>query len=745
VLRFGVFELDLKTGELRTSGRLVNLQPQPSRVLALLASRAGELVSREELRQEIWGKETFVDFEHALNFCVRRIRASLGDDADIPRYIETLPRRGYRFIAKVEWVQPATSGQGAAKPITGGFPPDEAAPPPDGQQPPRSASGPHAAVPQGSSPVPVPLPSPAPQHPLWWSRMARLSLAVAGLVVVGAGIYGLRPAAEPRVLQTAQLTHFGRAAAGQGVATDGARIYFSELKGGRYIIDQVSASGGEPTPLPLPFSNGEVFDVSPDHTELLVASFSGLEAVMPLWVAPVTGGSPRRLGDALGDSGAWSPDGKTVAYTSGSDLNLVNNDGTAPRRIVRMPAPSTLGDVRWSPSGRVLRFDVANSPTTPPISEWEVSADGSGLHPLPLRPQADPSELNGLGTWMPDGRYFVFRSYKGQGMTGIWAVREAGGMFGNFNRNPVELYGSPQTLYAPLPSTDGKRIFFISEQEQRELVRYDAASRQFVPYFSGIFARYIDFSRNGKLAAYNFSPGFTLWLSKPDGSEKRQLSFSPMETADPHFSPDGRQIATSASIGTQSSLYLFSTEEGGKPERLGSLNSVGGVLGWSPDGASFVFWRRADSGPSSKLGLYLFDLKTREASLLPGSEDLHHGALSPDGLHAVALGDSNKSVVLYDLHTHRQSVLARGAVLYYPCWSHDGREVFYQDIFEGPNQPIYRLRLADRKVEQVTNFTQAFPADVAGYRLTGLTPDDSPLATLIRSNSDLYALDVDFP
>src|SRR5271157_1003725 len=118
MLRFGVFELDLKTGELRTNGRPVDLQPQPARVLAFLASRAGELVSRDELRQEIWGKETFVDFEHALNFCVGRIRAALGDDAETPRYIETLPRRGYRFVARVEWVQPAaTNGAVGPEPV----------------------------------------------------------------------------------------------------------------------------------------------------------------------------------------------------------------------------------------------------------------------------------------------------------------------------------------------------------------------------------------------------------------------------------------------------------------------------------------------------------------------------------------------------------------------------------------------------------------------------------------------------
>jgi DNA-binding winged helix-turn-helix (wHTH) protein/TolB-like protein len=100
-IRFGLFELDPATGDLRREGRPVRLQPQPARVLALLVSRAGEVVSREELRQQIWNDGTFVDFERGLNFCISQIRTALNDSADSPRFIETLPKRGYRFIAPV--------------------------------------------------------------------------------------------------------------------------------------------------------------------------------------------------------------------------------------------------------------------------------------------------------------------------------------------------------------------------------------------------------------------------------------------------------------------------------------------------------------------------------------------------------------------------------------------------------------------------------------------------------------------
>ena len=101
LLRFGVFELNLDAEELRKDGTPIKLPPQPVKILALLASRAGQVVTRDEIQTEIWGEETYVDFEHGLNQCIKQIRTALNDNADKPLYVETLPRRGYRFLAPV--------------------------------------------------------------------------------------------------------------------------------------------------------------------------------------------------------------------------------------------------------------------------------------------------------------------------------------------------------------------------------------------------------------------------------------------------------------------------------------------------------------------------------------------------------------------------------------------------------------------------------------------------------------------
>ena len=115
LLRFGVFEVDLTAGELRKNGALIRLQEQPFQVLTALLQNAGQVVTRDELREKIWPADTFVDFDHSLNTAVNKIRESLGDSASSPRFVETLARRGYRFLAPVDSVAAATTASASAQ------------------------------------------------------------------------------------------------------------------------------------------------------------------------------------------------------------------------------------------------------------------------------------------------------------------------------------------------------------------------------------------------------------------------------------------------------------------------------------------------------------------------------------------------------------------------------------------------------------------------------------------------------
>src|ERR1700690_3455622 len=109
-VQFGLFEADLKTGELRRSGILVRLQSQPFKLLAALLEEPGQVVSREALQQRLWGADTTVDFDHSLGIAVNKLREALGDHAENPRFVETLAKRGYRFIAPVKTIDPELSG-----------------------------------------------------------------------------------------------------------------------------------------------------------------------------------------------------------------------------------------------------------------------------------------------------------------------------------------------------------------------------------------------------------------------------------------------------------------------------------------------------------------------------------------------------------------------------------------------------------------------------------------------------------
>jgi DNA-binding winged helix-turn-helix (wHTH) protein len=121
ILRFGVFELDRQAEQLLKNGRVVRLQPKPFKLLCLLAGQAGKLVTREDIQKALWSSDTFVDFEQGVNFAIKQVREALGEDADRPLYLQTVPKRGYRFVAPVDRVPAdATAAEPAYRPATDG-------------------------------------------------------------------------------------------------------------------------------------------------------------------------------------------------------------------------------------------------------------------------------------------------------------------------------------------------------------------------------------------------------------------------------------------------------------------------------------------------------------------------------------------------------------------------------------------------------------------------------------------------
>jgi serine/threonine protein kinase/WD40 repeat protein len=572
---------------------------------------------------------------------------------------------------------------------------------------------------------------------------ATVLLAVTALSV----LFITSPAPTPRGRQTVQVTQFGRVEGNARIVTDGAWLYFVARKGGRHSLAQVPVGGGEPTAITTPLRNPTLFDISPDHSELLAGDVVAGFDEQPLWILPTSGAAPHRLGELAASEAVWSPDGRRIAYVRDSNLYVADLHEGRPENILEV-TPDAQWPV-WSPDGRVLRF-TRTDPLTDMNSIWEVSAEGANLHRMLAGWGAAPTQWGdgeSRGKWTPDGKYYVFSAAR-EGKTSMWAIREKSDFLHRSSRVPVLLYASDLASVSLKPSADGKRVYFVGFKDARELARYDSSLKQFIPYLSGISTRDISFSRDGQWVAYVSFPGGVLWRSRVDGSERRELTSRALEGGAPQWSPDGKQIAFAARIpGKATGIFLVSSE-GGTPEAViggETYNAVHAV--WSPDGNSLLIARDspATNGQSAQVGIYQFDLKTRQQSLFPGSVGLWELARSPDGRYLAALNFDYRTIMLFDSHSGHWTVLAKGTWLFGLAWSSDNKWVYSQDVSGNSEQPIFRVRISDGKIEHIATSAQIFRADVKGFNFLGLAPDGSPLAALGRGTGDIYALDVDFP
>jgi serine/threonine protein kinase/Tol biopolymer transport system component len=571
-------------------------------------------------------------------------------------------------------------------------------------------------------------------------------LALGLVVFTGLLWFFTSPAPAPKVFQTVQLTRFGRVATDAALATDGVRLYFVERRGAHYSLAEVPVGGGEPVPIATPFPNTWLYDISPDRSELLVGSFTGEGSATPLWILPTSGGPPHRLNDVTADGARWSPDGRRIAYATGSELYLIDRNGSQPRKLVTVPGLTR--EPVWSPDGLALRF-VQWDPVLYTTSLWEVSAEGQNLHRLLAGWREAPTDWGdgeSGGEWTGDGKYFVFRSARSS-VASIWAIREKGGLLRRTSRAPGLLAASDLGVGSLIPATNGKRVFFAGGWGNRELARFDSRLKQFVPYLSGAPARYISFSRDGQWVAYVTVPGYSLWRSRVDGSDRLQLTFPPTASACPCWSPDGKQIAFSARVPGGASKILMISSDGGKPEPVTAGDFFEVRPEWSSDGNFLLFTGTPSSrdGKAHQTSIYQLDLTTKQLSMFPGSEGLQDSAPSPDGRYLAALGVDYKSLMLFNFQAGRWAELATGTGLFGLAWSPDSKYVYSQDLYEGPVQPIFRVRISNRKIERTATSRQILRADVTSFSFLGLAPDGSPLVTLIHSNSDIYALDVSFP
>ena len=705
VVRFGDFELDVRTGELRNGDSRLTLPDQPLHALTALLERPGELVTRDELRQRLWPTDTFVDFEHGLNAVVKRLRDVLGDSAEAPRFIETIPRRGYRFIASVSSVNGGQVVLVQSESLSAEPGPDVVA-----EQPPPARA----------------------------NRARRVRLV--SVIVVAAGVLMAlfafrRELPPPIVTKITQLTTDGENKTGV-LVTDGLRLYFIQHVNNERRIAQVSVSGGETIHVPVPFAKPGLDDISQDGSGLFVGSYEG-PGPYPYWVVPLPGGSARPLGELRSHDVHPTPDGRQIAYATNSDLFIANSDGSGPRKLASFPDRSA-GNAAWSPDGSRLRFTVIDW-RIPEWSLWEILRDGTGLRPL--LPGWNTDALVCCGRWTPDGAYYVFQLSQ-QGVTSLWAIREKDGFLSRASRKPFQLATGALRFREPAPSKDGHTIFAIGDQVRAEIMRRDSTTGEWIPLSLGPSVKSItelNYSRRGDWVAYATYPDMTLWRSRLDDSERQQLTFPPLEVRWPSWSPDGEKLVINARLpGKPWKMYVIRAD-GGSPEQLVPGTETESFPDWSPDGRQIAFSGSpfTEPGIAEPDGLFLLDLSTKQVRRIPGSEGLFGARWSPDGRLLVALRLDFSKLMLLDVITGKWEELATG-VLHFASWSRDGRYLFFERW--GDDIGATRIRIRDRKEEKIGSLKE-FRRTIGPERCwSGLTPDNELLVLRDIGTQEIYAL-----
>ena len=419
IVRFGTFELELQSGELRHAGQKVKLQEQPFQVLATLLEHPGKVVTREELRSKLWPEDTFVDFDHSLNAAIKRLRDALGESADAPVYIETLARRGYRFIAPVN----------------------------------------------GSSGLSGMAVAPALERSQSFFFAHRIAIACIAPIVIAALLWAMwrLPSRHADITErklTANLSENSVSSA--AVSADGKYLAYADNTG--VYLKLISTGETHPVPLPPGFS-ARVDDWFPDGSHLLVTRQEPSRKAS-LWSISLFGGSPRQLADDA--SGAsLSPDGYRIAFFRGASSFdgvwgqeewVMRSDGT---EVVKVAAAgsdgSMVGVPTWSPDGKSIAYNRTNcaykmSTSSIEVNEWQ-------------KPNAQTlfsdSRLTPALHWLRDGRliYALGDSrYDRQGSS-LWIVpvRE----FAKISGPPNRITGGSGWILHVAGSADGRVVTIL--------------------------------------------------------------------------------------------------------------------------------------------------------------------------------------------------------------------------------------------------------------------------------------------
>jgi Tol biopolymer transport system component/DNA-binding winged helix-turn-helix (wHTH) protein len=583
-ITFDNFEVDLRSGEIRKNGSRIRLQAQPFQLLALLLVNAGEVVTREEICRDLWPANTFVDFEHSLAAAVNKIREALGDAADNPRYIETLPKRGYRFIGKISHEMPVVR----AVPDTQGF---------------------------------VEL-VPVPAAKAWTGRNGRLALVAVAVVAAAVVFVWLpREPGDPKSLVIAPFTSYPGLETAPSFSPDGSRIAFSWDNGtnnrsGKPGYDLYVKAIGSETVLRLTNHSSDWISSawSPDGTQIAFHRLADDDN--GIYVVPALGGPERKLVAThipydLAAPLSWSPDGKWIAYSdteNGSPGNrafLLNIETLESREFPHDPSCRHDGFLTFSHSEHELAMICVHNTTS---YEYLVT-DFEGKSKRSLAIITEP--LFGP-LWTGDDKSLI-----------LAGVTAKGNEFAEVRVRDGEMHKlSVATGNWPAISNDGHKLAFsVSDNHvniwRKDLQHPEAPAVQM--YISTRQQKNSQYSPDGNHVAFDTtrSGTWSVWLADTDGSNLVQISRTGT-SGYPRWSPDSRKIAFEM-IEPSGHLGVYTVDISDRvPHKLKTNIRESSHPFWSHDGKWIYF--RGYEGVGRQL--YRCPAEGGAATLLAASQDL---------------------------------------------------------------------------------------------------------------------------
>jgi Tol biopolymer transport system component/DNA-binding winged helix-turn-helix (wHTH) protein len=675
---FGPFEYDSSSGELRKHGTRLRLTGQPLQILEVLLERPNEAIGRDELQQRLWNGTTFVDFEHGLNAAINKLRQTLGDSADQPRYIETLPGRGYRFISPLrnsspgnvlEMVAPAFTQQ-----VIDQTPRDEARVTPA-----------------------LPPPNTVPTQNL---RFTTLTWAIIGVALLAVFILVLRS----NRLRSLSLS--------PSVQTMRFRIAIPEA---------------------IRLSASQTFSLSPDGRTLAYLG-AAADGGQQLWIQSLGSLEPRMLPGAVGGSDApvfWSPDSKFVAFYRDEALRRIDLSGNPSQVICEVPSLVLGGS--WNREGTIIFGTETNG-------IMRVDGKNGKAVPLAQRDATRGERVLAWPTLLPDGRHFLYsrlssvaanngvfvgsldskpgeqslkrlietpfaaqfvRSKDGNGA--VLFLRETTLWAQDFDASRQQLTGDPWQVAEHIgssrafgffaSSSSGALVHRIAPPANRRTAWFDRRGRQlsFVGQSYDLWDEPPRISPDGTrmaLTQFDKAGNVDLWVHDFGRDVTQRITFDPAIDSTPVWSPDGTSIAFSSSRRGHYDLYRIGANGAGREELLYSSNENKIATSWSADGR-FLLYSTPAGGVNQAIWILPMEGKNNPTPipLMRTQSNEFSGTFSPDDRWIAYVSNETGIAEVYvrSFSAPSTSGASPGEVKMLisrqggrgPYWRADGRELFY--------------------------------------------------------------------